>query len=181
MVYYTPSSSKPAVVINFPEPHNHKDLQYFLALGGCFCEFILNFAMIAQSLIYWGGGETKNKKTLTLNLENKQKKAFHDLKISLCSKPVLSIYNQKSNTEIHTDASTGTNVSCFKNLSLIINCLHPVYYMSKKTSDAEKQYCNYELEVLAILQTLKKCRVYLLDKHFKNITIRNRKILIRVR
>ena len=51
--------------------------------------------------------------------------------------------------------------------SLTDNCLHPVHHMSKKTIDAEKKYNSYELEVLAIVQTLKKFRIYLLGHHFK--------------
>ncbi|GFY00394.1 hypothetical protein TNCV_1664331 [Trichonephila clavipes] len=48
--------------------------------------------------------------------------------------------------------------------------LHPVYYMSKKTNTAEEKYDSYELEVLAIINALKKFRVYLLGQHFKIVT-----------
>ncbi|GFU50977.1 hypothetical protein TNCV_4461721 [Trichonephila clavipes] len=39
--------------------------------------------------------------------------------------------------------------------------------MSKKTNTAEEKYDMYELEVLAIINALKKFRVYLLGQHFK--------------
>lgn len=42
--------------------------------------------------------------------------------------------------------------------------------MSKKTTDAEKKYSSYELEVLAIVEALKKLRVYLLGHRFKIVT-----------
>ncbi|GFT23819.1 transposon Tf2-11 polyprotein [Trichonephila clavipes] len=42
--------------------------------------------------------------------------------------------------------------------------------MSKKTNTAEKKYDSYELEVLAIINALKKFRVYLLGQHFKIVT-----------
>ncbi|GFW92667.1 hypothetical protein TNCV_519831 [Trichonephila clavipes] len=48
--------------------------------------------------------------------------------------------------------------------------LHPVYYTSKKTNTAEEKYDSYELEVLAIINALKKFRVYLLGQHFKIVT-----------
>lgn len=83
---------------------------------------------------------------------------------------IFIIYNQKSDIEIHTDASIHGYGCILFQRSLIDNCLHPVYYMSKKTSDAEKKYCSYELEVLAIIQALKKFRVYLLGKHLKIFT-----------
>ncbi|GFX34169.1 hypothetical protein TNCV_2072061 [Trichonephila clavipes] len=48
--------------------------------------------------------------------------------------------------------------------------LHPVQYMSQKTTPAEEKYSSYELEVLAIVNALKKFRTYLLGNHFKIIT-----------
>ncbi|GFX86733.1 retrovirus-related Pol polyprotein from transposon 17.6 [Trichonephila clavipes] len=42
--------------------------------------------------------------------------------------------------------------------------------MSKKTNTAEEKYDSYELEVLAIINALKKFRVYLLGRHFKIVT-----------
>ena len=47
---------------------------------------------------------------------------------------------------------------------------HPVMYMSRNTSDAEKKRHSYELEVLAIVEALKKFRVYLLGIKFKLVT-----------
>lgn len=40
-------------------------------------------------------------------------------------------------------------------------CLHPVHYMSRKTTDAESRYHSYELEALAIVRALEKIRIYL--------------------
>ncbi|GFV95870.1 retrovirus-related Pol polyprotein from transposon 17.6 [Trichonephila clavipes] len=42
--------------------------------------------------------------------------------------------------------------------------------MSKKTNTAEEKYYSHELEVLAIINALKKFRVYLLGQHFKIVT-----------
>ncbi|GFV23385.1 hypothetical protein TNCV_4780971 [Trichonephila clavipes] len=42
--------------------------------------------------------------------------------------------------------------------------------MSKKTNTAEEKYDSYKLEVLAIINALKKFRVYLLGQHFKIVT-----------
>ncbi|GFW87537.1 uncharacterized protein TNCV_1301821 [Trichonephila clavipes] len=42
--------------------------------------------------------------------------------------------------------------------------------MSKKANTAEEKYDSYELEVLAIINALKKFRVYLLGQHFKILT-----------
>ena len=39
---------------------------------------------------------------------------------------------------------------------------HPIYYASGKTTPVEGKYPSYELEVFAIIKSLKKFRVYLL-------------------
>lgn len=52
-----------------------------------------------------------------------------------------------------------------------VDCMfHPVYYFSRKTTDAEKKYHSYELEVLAIIESVKKFRPYLLGIKYKIIT-----------
>lgn len=38
--------------------------------------------------------------------------------------------------------------------------LHPVYYMRRKSTETQQKYDSYELEVLAIVEVLKK--IYLL-------------------
>lgn len=50
------------------------------------------------------------------------------------------------------------------------NAFHPVYYASGKTTPAEEKYTSYEVEVLAIIKSLKKFRVYLLGIPFKIVT-----------
>ena len=42
--------------------------------------------------------------------------------------------------------------------------------MSRKTSEAEKNYSSYELKTMAVVQALKKFRVYLLGVQFKVVT-----------
>ncbi|GFX21072.1 hypothetical protein TNCV_4883041 [Trichonephila clavipes] len=83
--------------------------------------------------------------------------------------PILHLYKYGRKTELHTDA-------CKQGYGAILlqeaedGKLHPVYYMSKKTNTAEEKYDSYELEVLAIINALKKFRVYLLGQHFKIVT-----------
>lgn len=48
--------------------------------------------------------------------------------------------------------------------------LHPIYFMSRKTTPAHEKLHNYELEVMAIIESVKKFRVYLLGIKFKIVT-----------
>ncbi|GFT73691.1 transposon Ty3-I Gag-Pol polyprotein [Trichonephila clavipes] len=70
---------------------------------------------------------------------------------------------------IQTLINKGTAQSCYKKQKMC-GKLHPVYYMSKKTNAAEEKYDSYELEVLAIINALKKFRVYFLGQNFKIVT-----------
>jgi len=45
-----------------------------------------------------------------------------------------------------------------------------MYYVSGRTTPAKERYTSYELEVLTIIKSLKKLRVYLLGISFKIVT-----------
>ncbi|CAD7013666.1 unnamed protein product [Ceratitis capitata] len=111
---------------------------------------------------------TKHGKIFEMGDE--QISAVDTLKKMLSKKPVLGIFNQQYETEVHTDASIdGYGAVLFQKFP-DDNKLHPIYYMSKKTSDAERKYSSYELEILAVIAALEKFRVYLLGLHFKLVT-----------
>ncbi|UYV74583.1 hypothetical protein LAZ67_12000199 [Cordylochernes scorpioides] len=98
-----------------------------------------------------------------------QNQAFQDLKHILTSKPVLKIYQVGARTELHTDASKfGFGAILLQ--EDVDKKMHPVHYMSKKTNEAQQKYSSYELEVLAVVEAVKKFRVYLLGIKFKILT-----------
>lgn len=159
-----PSTEKTKAVVRFPEPKSIKQVQSFLGLTGYFRKFIPFYSSIAKPL------SDLLKKEKQFKFEEKEKQSFNDLKKILSEKPVLSIFQQGAEMELHTDASADGYGAILFQRSYEDNQLHPVYYVSKKTTDAERKYCSYELEVLAIIEALKKLRVYLLGSKFKIIT-----------
>lgn len=159
-----PSELKTLAVQNFPMPRSAKGVQSFLGLTGYFRKFIPNYSLIARPLT------DLLKKDVKFHLSAKEIEAFEKLKAALICGPVLKIYRVGAETELHTDASClGYGVILMQK-----DCndgkFHPVYYGSGKTTEAEAKYCSYELEVLAIIKSLEKFRVYLLGIHFKIIT-----------
>lgn len=91
------------------------------------------------------------------------------MKTALINKPVLKLYKINASTELHTDASRhGYDAILFQRNDNDI--LRPVYYASDRTTSAEEKYSSYELEVLAIIKSLKKFRVYLIGIPFKIVT-----------
>ncbi|GFT13271.1 transposon Tf2-6 polyprotein [Trichonephila clavipes] len=95
-----------------------------------------------------------------------QKVAFQNLKNALSSEPVLHLFKEGAKLELHTDV-------CKLGLGDVLlqqsedGRFYPIHYMSKKTSIQEEKLCSYELEVLAVIEALKKFRNYLLGRRFR--------------
>ncbi|GBM90562.1 Retrovirus-related Pol polyprotein from transposon 17.6 [Araneus ventricosus] len=152
------SLDKTAAVKNFPEPKSLKQVQSFLGLTGYFRKFIQNYPLIANPLsdllrdntVFYFGPE--------------QQSEFQTLKQELSENPVLHrIFKQSAKLELHTDASKfGYSAILFQQSD--DNKFHLIHYMSKKNSPHEEKYLSYELEVLAIIEALKKFRNYLVAK-----------------
>ncbi|GFW16498.1 hypothetical protein TNCV_2351221 [Trichonephila clavipes] len=159
-----PSPSKTKSVVNYPEPKTTKEVQRFLGLTGYFRKFIPAFFVIAKPL------SDLLRKDTPFNFDVKQKASFDELKRLLCQKSVLGIYRQNCETEIHTDASIDGLSAVLLQRSPDDNSLHPIYYMSRKTSETERKYTSDEIEVLTIIEALKKFKEYILGMPFKIIT-----------
>lgn len=159
-----PSPHKIAAVKKFKKPTSQKEIQQFLGLTGYFRKFIKDYAVVSRPL----SDLLRNEYECVW--QNSQEGAFENLKSILTTDPILHIYNQDAVTELHTDA-------CSKGYGAILfqkDCedeqMHPVYYLSKKTSISEENLHSYELKVLAIVYALDKFRVYLLGIPFKIVT-----------
>ncbi|GBM77993.1 Retrovirus-related Pol polyprotein from transposon 297 [Araneus ventricosus] len=159
-----PSTLKTKAALNFPEPANLKQIHSFLGLTGYFRKFIPKYSTIARPL------SDLLKKDRKFKFGEEERISFNQLKSMLAEKPVLRIYNPNYKTELHTDASLERYGAILMQKSPDDKNFHPSYYMSKKTTDAEKKYSSYELEALAVIEAVKKFRVYLLGIPFKIVT-----------
>lgn len=99
-----------------------------------------------------------------------QEHAFQCLKMSLSRDSVFKLYRTGAETELHTDASKLGLGAILLQKDLENGLFHPIHYASWKTSSAEEKYCSYELEILAVVKSLKKFRPYLLGIPFKIMT-----------
>lgn len=95
--------------------------------------------------------------------------AFAELKNKLTHRPVLAIYDREAKTEVHTDA-------CKNGVAGVLfqwqktGELKPVQYFSRQTTKAEQMYHSYELETLAVINSLQRFRIYLIGTTFKLVT-----------
>ena len=159
-----PSNEKTRSIENFPLPKDKKTLQRFLGLTSYFRRFVRDYALIAKPL------SDLLKKDVKFEIKDEQIVAFNELKLKLTTEPVLTLYNPKALTEVHTDASMFAYGAVMLQKSSDDQEFHPVEYMSRKTSATEQKYHSYELEVLAIINALKKWRVFLLGLEVKVVT-----------
>ncbi|GFV18893.1 transposon Tf2-9 polyprotein [Trichonephila clavipes] len=80
--------------------------------------------------------------------------------------PLPIIEEEGAKLELHTDA-------CKLGLGAVLlqpgedGRFYPIHYMSKNTPIQEEKLCSYELEVLAVIEALKKFRNYLLGRKFR--------------
>lgn len=96
--------------------------------------------------------------------------AFMDLKKELCRPPILALFEPDAETEVHTDASVIAIAGIRMQKKGGYKDFYPVYYFSRLTYPAEKNYHSFDLECLAAVESIKKFRVYLLGRPFKLVT-----------
>lgn len=157
-----PGERKIHAVSHFPTPKNIHEVRQFLGLCSYFRKFIKNHALIVLPI------SQLLKKGVPWTWGENQQDAFQKIKQLLTSRPILSIFDVNRETELHTDASS-------KGLAGILmqkhaNGLKPVMYYSRATTREESVYHSYDLETLAIIESIKRFRVYLSGIHFKIIT-----------
>lgn len=159
-----PGVKKCDAIKNYPVPKNVHDVKRFIGITGFFRKFVYNYAEIARPLT-----------ALLRSTENpvfvwtvQHTESFEQLKNALCSEPVLCLYDSSKEHEVHTDASAiGLAGILMQNES---GTLKPVFYYSRHCNNDETKYHSYELEVLAIVESLERFKVYLIGKFFRIVT-----------
>lgn len=158
-----PSNGHVEAINNYPVPRNVKELQSFIGLASYFRKFVQNFSIIAKPLY------DLTKKNATFNFGSEQADAFNKIKNCLISQPVLSIYSPEAETQLHCDASSlGYAGILLQKQS--DSKFHPVCYYSQRTTETESKLHSFELEMLAIINSLNRFRVYLQGIRFKIVT-----------
>lgn len=108
------------------------------------------------------------KKEATFLWNSEQETAFNRPREILTSPPVLAHFDPKRETELRTDASSVglSAVLCQKHGSYF----KPVYYASRVTNSAERNYAPTVLEAKAIIWAVKKLEPYLANVQFTIIS-----------
>uniref|UniRef100_A0ABD2VZA1 RNA-directed DNA polymerase n=1 Tax=Trichogramma kaykai TaxID=54128 RepID=A0ABD2VZA1_9HYME len=151
-----PGERKIVAISEFPAPRNEHEVRRFIGMASYFRRFVRNFAHIAAPL------SALLKKDSKFVWGEKQQSAFDEIKTILSSRPVLIPYNAKaSKTELHCDASAdGLGAMLFQ--ASADDVLHPVYAISRRTTDVERMYHSTKLELLCIVWAMERLRPLLI-------------------
>lgn len=161
-----PGKSKLIAIEKYKTPKNATEIRRFMGLCGFFRKFVQNFQIIAKPLTQL----TKKATHDSFVWGPEQEIAFNSLKEKLCSEPVLALYDFDALHEVHTDASSVGLAGILMQSSDEGQSWKAVIYFSRVCTEAESRYHSYELEVLAVVESLARFRMYLLGKRFRIVT-----------
>ncbi|KYB25609.1 hypothetical protein TcasGA2_TC034292 [Tribolium castaneum] len=159
-----PSSRKVNAITDFPRPTNVHEVRQFLGLCNFFRRFVQDYAKIARHLTLL----TKNDQRFIWSED--QANAFLPLKKILSEKPILSLYDPTAEFQVYCDASKQGLAGTYLQKKKVDAVWKPVCYFSRQTTEDEKKFHSYELEALAVVESLDRFRVYLLGRKFTVIT-----------
>ncbi|MCP8719654.1 MAG: reverse transcriptase domain-containing protein, partial [Asgard group archaeon] len=157
----SPSEAKIQAIRDFPTPTTKTNIRSYLGTVGYYARYIKDYARIALPLTEALKGKNKKEK---VDWTKECDESFNALKDKLVKSPVLYAPNYDKEFIVQTDASLyGAGVV----LSQIQDGEeHPILYLSKKFSSAERNYSTVERELAAIIYGLKKLNHYLDGQKF---------------
>ncbi|GFV61436.1 retrovirus-related Pol polyprotein from transposon 297 [Trichonephila clavipes] len=154
----SPSDLKIKAIADFPRPTTKTHVRSFLGLVGYYSHYIPNYSTIASPLTDALKGKIKKEK---ITWDEKCGKAFEELKAKLVTQPILFAPDFATEFILQTDASAGVVLS-----QRIEGEEHPIVFLSKKFSKAERNYSTVERELAAIIFGLKRLKHYLDGQKF---------------
>ena len=156
-----PGVDKVQAVQSFAVPKTKRQVREFLGLTDYYRKFIPEYASVAVALT----DLTKKTAPNQISWNPECDRAFQQLKLLLCSSPVLRSPDFSRPFILQTDASD-------RGIGAVLSQTdqdgddHPVAYYSRKLLPREQRYSTIEKECLAIKLATHAFRVYLLGRPF---------------
>ena len=135
-------------------PQSRKELEYFIGLANYFGRLVPNFA---EKLLPLTKLRCKDRKFIW---DASCSNAFDRIKEEISSSPVVQPYSLQKEATLTTDASKEALGACLSQES------HPVIYISRRLTPAERNYSNIEREALAIVWAVSRLKQFLLGRQF---------------
>jgi hypothetical protein len=139
----------------WPTPTNVSEIRYFMGLVEYCKRFIEGFSKISHPITYL------QNKGIKFEWTTKCEDNFNLLKELLTSAPILKIADPNENFVVCTNA-------CKEGLGGVLTQNgYVISYESRKLKEHEINYATHDLELAAIVHTLKMWRHYLMGKKFE--------------
>lgn len=138
----------------WPRPKTVKEVQSFLGFANFYRRFIPDYSSVARPL------HDLTHKDKKWSWEDKHTDALNEIKKRMSSRPVLAHPDPKKQFIVETDAS-GVALGAVLSQKQEDGRLHPIAYLSKSFSPAERNYDTHDKELLAIVTALQEWRLYL--------------------
>ena len=156
-----PDAAKVQALQEWPRPRNQTEVRGFLGLAGYFRRFIPGFAEKSHNLT----DLTRDDIDVPSSWNSKHDDEMDQLKRALTTAPVLKLPDFKEPFHVLPDYS-GRAIGAWLGQNdeadqTTIKRLRPIAFLSRKLTDAERDYPTYEGELLAIIQAFKDWRCYL--------------------
>ena len=139
---------------NWPAPTSVKQTRKFLGFGNFYRQFIQHFSQLAKPL------NDLLKKDQRFDWTPECQHAFNTLKQRFTEEPVLMMPDHTKPFQIETDASKYATGAVLTQLDSNGD-RHPISFISKTLSPAERNYEIYDRELLAIIHALEEWRHYI--------------------
>ena len=149
-----PDSSLIDKILKIETPKSKKEVEYFVGLANYFGRLVPNFAEKLLPLTKLRNQASK----FSWNAECSN--AFTRIKEEISRSPVVQPYSLDKEVVLTTDASQEALGACLTQES------HPVIFISRRLSPAEKNYSNIEREALAIVWAVTRLKQFLLGRQF---------------
>lgn len=146
------TTNKPVVqdLLNFPAPRNKNGIRSFLGLAGVFEKFMYNFRLIAEPLYALLRNENE------FLWEDKQIKAFQEIKELLTNAPTLHHFDWNKPMKIKMDASLGGAGAVI--LQEAADGWHPTAFASWLFNQTQRNYSTTDRELLTLILLTRKFR-----------------------
>ena len=156
---------KVSAIRDFPTPANITDLRSFMGLVNQLADFTPDIAATARPL----RPLMSPKRAFIWTADHDE--SFRQVKAALLSPPVLAPFDPSKPVLLQTDASRLNGIGYALLQDHGGNTIRLVQCGSRFLSDTEARYATIELELLAVVWAVSKCKVYLIGlQHFTLVT-----------
>ena len=153
-----------STIEEWPEPKTYTEIQVFLGFCGFFRRFIWKYSDLTAPMTDLLKGMQKGRKLGQVELTGEAKRSFQSLKERFRSTPVLQHFDPNLRIILRTDASKFALAGILMQPEVLEtgkSTWHPVAFLSRKLTGAERNYDVHDKELLAVVECFKVWRHYL--------------------